>query len=144
MAVIHSRRIIYSIHKLVFLTDKIGDNLLQNRLQLTFSQFRILMAVEKTDDVCQRDIARYWDMTEAAVSRQIAILITKKFIARKENKKNRREYILTLTKQGTSQLEKACRILDIHFEAIYGVVTQIERKVLLESFDKLLKQICVK
>lgn len=139
---IHSRDITYNLHKLVFLLDKISDQLLQENLQMSFSHFRLLMAMHSKDHLSQKDIAEYWDMTEAAVSRQVEMLIERKLIFIEENTENRRQHLLTLTSLGKKQLEKAYTILETKYEEIFAVINQRERKVMVEALHKLLKVIC--
>src|SRR5438105_4272756 len=107
-----SKQITYTIHKLAFLLDKIADQILEKQLTLSFSQFRILIAISKNGGVSQKQIAAFWEVTEAAVSRHVHKLIGKNLITIKQNAQNRRENILTLTKQGEKQLKKAFEIID--------------------------------
>src|SRR5437867_4108440 len=123
---IHSRDITYNLHKVVFLLDKIADKALEQKLEITFSQFKILMAIDG-EEVCQKTIADYWDMTEAAVSRQIDLLVAKKIINRKENAENRRQHMLSLTKTGKQQLKSAIKLIDQKYEEIFQVIDQKER-----------------
>ncbi len=136
-----SRDITYNLHKVVFLMDKVADRVLEEHLKITFSQFRILMALD-SDAVSQKDIADYWDMTEAAVSRQIEILVSEKFVSREENEQNRRQNILKLTKKGEEYLQKAFKILDDTNAKVYETLDERERQVLVEGLHKLLKVIC--
>lgn len=137
-----SRDIIYSAHKAVFVMDKIANRTLQDNFNLTYSQFLVLVAINRNPDVSQRDIADFLDMTEAAVSRQIDIIVDKKYAQRYENKKNRREYILSLTESGKNNLQKAFKILDDKFEDVFKVIDEDEKKILASAFGKLLKVVC--
>ena len=137
-----SRGITYTLHKLGFLMDKIGDTTLQKHFQMTFSQFKILIAINHKKDASQRDIADFWDMTEAAVSRQIEILMNKKLVARRENKENRREHLLNLTQSGLKSLDKATKLLDQEYGKIYSVIPLEEQKILVNNLDTLLQTIC--
>lgn len=139
---IHSRDIFYSAHKAVFVIDKIADKILQDNLNLTYSQFRILAAIKRNPDVSQKDIADYLDMTEAAVSRQIEFVVKREFVKKTENKKNRRQSVLALTSLGINQLQKAFKTLDAKFEEVFGVINPKEREVLSTAFSKLLKVVC--
>ena len=138
----YSQEITYTLHKLVFLMDKLGDQSLQKKVNLTFSQFRILMAVGYKENISQRDIADFWDMTQAAVSRQVEILIKKKLVSKKDNKENRREHMLNLTQQGEQLLVKATGVLDNTYQTIYSVIPQSEQGKMSQNLDKLLQAIC--
>lgn len=139
---IHSRDIVYSAHKAVFVIDKIADKILQDNLNLTYSQFRILAAIRKNPDVSQKNIADFLDMTESAVSRQMEFVVDREFVKKTENKKNRRQHVLALTTSGKDQLQKAFKTLDAKFEEVFDVINQDEREVLASAFAKLLKVVC--
>lgn len=138
---IHSNEITYKLHKLIFLMDKRADKTLQEKLDLTFSQFRILIAIDH-QTVCQKDIANYWDMTEAAVSRQVDIMVEAGLIDKEENEENRRRFLLKLSDKGKKNLKDATELIDSAYEKIYSVVNQEERKVLGEALHKLLDVLC--
>ena len=138
----HSREITFTLHKLVFLMDKIGDQSLQKNVNITFSQFRILLAINHKENLSQRDIAEFWDMTQAAVSRQVEILIKKKLVTRKDNKDNRREHVLNLTVEGENLLTKASVALDTEYHSVYKVISEEEQSIMSRNLDKLLQTIC--
>ncbi len=138
----HSKSIAFTIHQVVFLLDKLADKTLQQKLNLTHSQFLILMALNYNPDVSQAKIAQYLELTEAAVSRQIEILIEKKMIAGQENKNNRRENILSLTKSGQDKLHEAFHVLDNKYQEIFKVIGKSDSKTFSQSLDKLLNALC--
>lgn len=142
MVMIGNRQITISLHKTVFLMDKLVDRMLLGSLDLTLAQFLILMAIRRSDKVSQKKIANFWEMTEAAVSRQIELLVGKKLVLRKENLKNRREHILSLTKEGVGLITKALKVWDEVSAKIYKGIGAGERSVLIRALDKLLKILC--
>lgn len=138
---VSSQDITYNLHKTVFLLDKLTDTVLQEELAITFSQFKIIMAIDHST-VSQREIASYWDMTEAAVSRQVDLLVQKKLATRKENPENRREHVLELTKEGKKLYEKGLDVIRKNHNEIFAVLDEREKKVLSEGLHKLLKAMC--
>ncbi|MEO6509052.1 MAG: MarR family transcriptional regulator [Patescibacteria group bacterium] len=136
-----TRNISYNLHKVVFMLDKIADKALSDHLAMTFSQLKILMAI-KNECVSQKDIAEYWDITEAAISRQVEILVGSGLISREENSKNRRQNILKMTKEGEIKLEEAFNVLDSHYDEIFKELDENEKKILVEGLHKLLKVLC--
>ena len=137
----NSQNITYNLHKLVFLLDKIADKALHEKIDITVSQFRILMAIDH-DTVSQCDIAHYWDMTEAAVSRQIDMLVELKLVRRKEDKENRRKNALYLSENGREKLAQSSFTLDKTYNEIYKAIDINEQTILVEGLHKLLKAIC--
>jgi DNA-binding MarR family transcriptional regulator len=121
--------------------DKLSDKVLGEKLKISFTQFKVLMAIgDKT--VCQKEVAEYWDTTEAAVSRQIENMVAEKLLTRKENKENRRQNLLVLTEKGQKMLEKGYSVLDDANDKLFDNLSQTERTVLVEGLRKLLNQIC--
>ena len=139
---IHSKQITYSIHKAVFLLDKLADRVLGERLDLTYSQFRMLLAVNHRGAVSQKDIAKFWEVTEAAVSRQLEVLRVKGLVGIAENAKDRRAHVIALTPKGKEKLNTAIRSIDQAYEEVYQVVKPGERRVLVEVLGKLLRKMC--
>ena len=66
-----SKGIVFKIHKVVFLLNKKTNKVLNDNLDITLSQFFILMAVDKNPNKAQRRIAQMLKHSPAAVSRQI-------------------------------------------------------------------------
>ncbi|MBI2611649.1 winged helix-turn-helix transcriptional regulator [Candidatus Gottesmanbacteria bacterium] len=139
---ISEREIGFRIHKLVFLIDKTTDKILNEQLQITHSQVIMMHAIKHRGEVSQTDIAKYWQITDAAVSRQVEILATKGFIKLWQNPQNRRENLLSLTGSGQNYLQKAFKLLDKTFSELFQVLSASERKILIESLDKLLQKLC--
>lgn len=126
------------LHKLVFFSDKVAECLLHEHFKLTFSQFRMLMAVEKGGGLCQADIAEFFGLTPAAVSRQLELLKRKKLLKITENSKNRREHRLSLTKAGRDCTNKARIILEKSFHKLYAVLDRREQQNFRQSLEKII------
>lgn len=139
-----SQDIAYKIHKAVFVTDKLADSTLKSKLDLTLSQFLILMVVIQNPNVKQIDIADFLELTQAAVSRQIDVLKNKKFITISQNEDNRRENLVFPTAQGKKIFTQANEILHETFENLYKVMNEKEKANLEKSLDKLLFSVCGK
>ena len=139
-----SDAIAYKIHKAVFVMDKVADFSLQNKLDLTLSQFFILMAVDRNPNVTQIEIAKFLELTQAAVSRQIEVLRNKKLISITQNERNRRENILHPTPLGQKLFKQASKILDETFGNLYEIMNEKEKENLEKSLDKLLFSVCGK
>jgi len=127
----------HRLHKVVYQMDKIADQVLQNNLELTFSQFRILLVLDWKSNVSQATIAKYHGLTAAAISRQIDILAAKKLITIKPNAKNRREHLLLLSSSGKAILHKASGHINKVFGQIYGELSSSEKETALKALDKL-------
>ncbi|MEK7570371.1 MAG: MarR family transcriptional regulator [Patescibacteria group bacterium] len=107
-----ARDIGIKIHKISCLMGRTAEHALARTVQLSFSEFRMLMALHHGRDLTQKRVAAYHGITEAAVSRQIELLKTRKLITAIENVKNRRERKLALTARGAALLPKAQKALE--------------------------------
>lgn len=139
-----SQAIAYKIHKAVFIMDKLADSTLQNKLDLTFSQFLVLMSVVQNPKIKQIDIADFLELTQAAVSRQIEVLKNKGLITISQNEENRRENLLSPTVKGKEIFIKANAILHETFDDLYKVMNEKEKENLEKSLNKLLFSVCGK
>lgn len=139
-----SEAIAYKIHKAVFVIDKTADSTLQAKMDLTLSQFLILMHVVQNPGTTQIQIAGLLEVTQAAVSRQTEVLINKNLISMKKNEENKREHLLFPTTLGQSAFNRSHQILDEAFEELYAVMNEREKENLEKSLDKLLSSVCGK
>lgn len=139
-----SDAIAYKIHKAVFVMDKVADSTLQQKLNLTLSQFFILMAVNQNPNITQIQVADFLEQTQAAVSRQIDVLKNKKLIEITKNEENRRENLLSPTSIGRKKFMEANELLHKTFDDLYKVMSDGEKNQLEKSLDKLLFTVCGK
>lgn len=139
-----SDAIAYKIHKAVFVMDKVADSTLRQKLNLTLSQFLILMTVNKSPNITQIQAADFLEQTQAAASRQIDVLKNKKLIEIMKNQDNRRENLLFSTPLGQKVFTEANEILHKTFDDLYKVMNEKEKDHLEKSLDKLLFTVCGK
>lgn len=124
--------------------DKAADSSLQERLNLTLSQFLILMAVNQNPNITQVQVAGFLEQTQAAVSRQIDVLKNKKLIEITKNENNKRENLLFPTLHGRKVFTKANDVLHETFDDLYKIMNDREKNQLEKSLDKLLFSVCGK
>lgn len=139
-----SEEIAYKIHKAVFVIDKTADSTLQAKVDLTLSQFMILMNIVQKPGINQLEIAGSLEVTQAAVSRQIDVLMNKNLISMKKNENNRREHLLFPTNYGNQIFTRSEQILHEAFGELYSVMNEKEKENLEKSLDKLLSSVCGK
>lgn len=129
------------LHKLPIVMEKFEENLLQEQYNLTFSQFRVLLAIGK-EEVCQSEVATFWSVTDAAISRQIEPLVQDGLIERTPDPGSRRKNKLKLTPNGLRKLKLARDYIDEQYEALYDVLSKEERFQLAKQLQKLLGVLC--
>ncbi len=125
--------VIQPLMKLRAKIDRIVNVTLRKEMGFGGSLFRILMALTVRPGITQKEIADFWDVTEASVSRQIGILEERGWVVKKPN--------LTITPLGSATLAKARRIIDDVFETIFKNVSDKKRKELTSVFEELIKNI---
>lgn len=108
----------YLLHHLSSQLDRQSDQLLQDRLDIGFSQFKILMALKWHQGVQQRQIAEYLGQTEASVSRQIKLLHEAGLLTSRVSPKSKRERVTTLTEKGNKRAEQAKELLNSHYNSL--------------------------
>jgi DNA-binding MarR family transcriptional regulator len=128
------------IHRTVYALDKLADRILEAEKGLTFSQFMIMIAVERIPKVSQKTIAEFLDVTEAAVSRHIGNLVKKELINRHVNPKSRREHVLRLTERGKREFDGARTILRKELDEFFQNIGEKDRKNIIRIFDAILKE----
>jgi DNA-binding MarR family transcriptional regulator len=132
----------YLLHHLGFVMDRQSDSLLQERLGIGFSQFKILMALKWHAQVQQRQIAEKLGQTEASVSRQIRLLKEAGLITVTQSIKNRREHITTLTTKGVNTVDKAMRSLNDYYAPTFDRFSSSQQEVLRELLKTLHQELC--
>lgn len=129
------------MHKFMFLASKSLDRLLNDDLNIGFSQCMILMFVDHHPRVSQRDISDFRDITPAAVSRHVETLVTKGYMFQQENVQNKREYILEVSDQGRELLDEALQRINDELDRICIHVSREEAALLDDLYNRLLSSI---
>lgn len=128
----------YKLHKLASMLDRQADTLLLKQFELTLSQFVLLFGLAHHPEASQSALARYLNLTQAAVSRQIDGLLNRGLIERHNNVKNRREHIIKVTPKGHELLTKAKLGLGAMYQTVLKDVSSSQLKTFSKVLDKLL------
>ena len=125
-----ARDIIRHTHRLVSAIDRIADTTLREEADLPLSHFRIMLAVHKYKAMAsQQDIASFWGITPAAVSRQIQVL-KKKGLIREESSAGSaptRKHTIVLTGSGVQKMKKMFHSIDRVFEAAFAKISEKDK-----------------
>lgn len=117
--------------------SKQNDVLLQNKLRIGFSQFKILMVLQWKPNIKQKQIASKLNQTEASISRQINIMFEDGLLQTTRSREDRRQHITMLTVRGERICNQATKLLIAHSEAIFNQLSNNEK----ESLQRNLKSI---
>lgn len=132
----------YLLHHLSFVLDRQSDQLLQDHLDIGFSQFKILMALKWHTGVQQKQIAEYLGQTEASISRQIKLMIEQELLRSVVNPANRREHRITLTTRGDKVVAQATRLLDEYHNPMFARLGVRQQAQLLEILTAMHEEAC--
>lgn len=130
------------INHLSFVVTRQADQVLQERLGIGYSQYKILMVVHNHPHLQQRSIADALGQTEASISRQIKLLHEQGMLHTQVNPDNRREHITTLTSKGVRLAEEAARILEGLHAPVVQALSEKQQKQLLELLQLMHGQAC--
>jgi DNA-binding MarR family transcriptional regulator len=109
--------------------DRISTLALRKHIGFGISHFRILYVLNFKTEMSQKDIADYWDVTEASVSRQVNILRQKGLVEKKPSTR--------LTPKGKKTLDDALAHATLTFEHVFKEVTEEDRKQAAMLLEKL-------
>lgn len=132
-----NRELFLVLQKSTFFFDKVVDQTLRKETDITLAQFDVLLAICMSTFTTQQEVSNILCNTQASVSRQVALLLEKKYITRTQNPKNKREYKLKGTQSGNLLIKKATRILDQRFEEVFGVVSDKEKEKVVDVLSRI-------
>ena len=104
---------------------------------LTVPEWRVLAVVSQADRLAARDVVRRTPMDKMTVSRAVASLEAKGFVARATDRKDRRVSMLSLSASGRARFERvAARARDAE-AALLAVLNPAERAAFESALAKL-------
>jgi DNA-binding MarR family transcriptional regulator len=119
-----------------------SDQVMQERLGIGMSQFKILMHLHEKPNVQQRMLADLLGQTEASISRQIKILTEKGMLTAEVNPENKREHITTLTPRGVRLTRAAQDMLEEYQRPSFEQLSEKEREQFMEMLHKVHVSVC--
>jgi DNA-binding MarR family transcriptional regulator len=125
--------VIQPLMKLRAKLDRIVNLTLRKKMGFGASLFRILMALTMRPGITQKEIADFWDVTEASVSRQVSILERRGWVKRKP--------AMAITPLGTAMLEKARGTMDNVFEKLFKKISDKKRRAAAAILEELISNI---
>lgn len=119
-----------------------ADQVLQERLGIGLSQFKIMMVLQWNPGVKQRDVANSLGQTEASVSRQIKLMHEDSLLQTTVKPTNRREHLTTLTRKGERLADEASSVLNQYHAPIFDGLSEKQQRQLGEILDVMHSGIC--
>lgn len=119
-----------------------SDQVLQERLGIGMSQYKLLMMLGHRPDVQQKTLADSLGQTEASVSRQIKLMCERGLLATAVNPANRREHITRPTAKGVKVADAAQDILTEYHAPVFDNLNQKQLEQLAQTMSKMHEIIC--
>lgn len=118
------------------------DQVLQERLGIGFSQYKILSVLNESPNIQQRQIAVTLGQTEASISRQIKLLIEQGLLTSNKHPQNKREHVIALTPRGTRFIEEALRVINSYHAPAFRHLSEKQQLQLLDHLTVLHSSVC--
>jgi DNA-binding MarR family transcriptional regulator len=119
-----------------------SDQVLQERLGIGFSQFKILMTLQWNPSVQQKHIAESLGQTEASISRQIKLMHEAGLLQSKISPRNKREHITTLTHKGQRLADEALNVLNGYHAPMWEAIGEKGQRHLKELLMSMHQEAC--
>jgi DNA-binding MarR family transcriptional regulator len=132
----------YLFHHLSFVLARQSDQVLQEQLGIGFSQFKLLLILDKGIGIQQRDIAVKLGQTEASISRQIRLMQQSGLITSEVAPNNRRRHITRVTPKGKRVTDKAMEILNNYHSPIFARLTAKQQDQMREALTLMHNAAC--
>lgn len=132
----------YLLQHLPGVLAKQSDQALQERLGIGFSQFKILRVLQHGPQTQQRQIADWLGQTEASISRQIKLMISKGLLQTTISPQNRREHLTNPTSKGLRMTEEAIQVLNATHAEMFEALGEKKQQQLLEVLAQMHQHAC--
>lgn len=132
----------YLLQHVSSLLAKQSEQVLQERLGIGFSQFKILRALQANPHIKQRQIAYNLGQTEASVSRQVKLMVDEGLLVSRVSPKSRREHITVPTAKGIKLTEAALDALAKYHAPTFNALTERQRTQLRGILETIHTQVC--
>lgn len=120
----------YLIDHIAAVLHRQSDQVLQERLGIGLSQFKILSMLRWQPDATQRNLADYLGQTEASISRQMKLLQHKGLLVSHIDPAERRRRLAALTAKGVKITLAAQEVVTSHHAPMFDRLSQREQEQL--------------
>lgn len=132
----------YLLEHVASVLHRQSDQVLQERLGLGLSQYKILMMLQHSTRWSQRQIASSLGQTEASISRQVKLLIDKGMLAVNVDPNERRKHIMRPTQKGLKVTQAAQDTLAEYYAPMTESLSAKEREQLFRLLTRLHEYCC--
>jgi DNA-binding MarR family transcriptional regulator len=136
-------RLGYLLQHVARLLSRQSEQVLQERLGIGMSQFKILRVIQANPQIKQRQIANILGQTEASVSRQVKLMIDDGLLRSLVSPRNRRAHMTVITAKGERLNEAAMDALSDYHGPTFETLNKKQREQLSEVLQVIHDKICV-
>ena len=97
---------------------KHSHSVLDGNVDININTVVLMHALDPKGTVSQHDIAHRLQISDAAISRQIALLTKKDYIIAKQDPSNRRKVLISMSPKGAKLLKTADRLINEELERV--------------------------
>ena len=130
----------YLLERTSHLIHRQADQILQERLGIGMSQYKVLRLLQAHGKITQRFVAVCLTQTEASISRQIKLLQSGGIVHVERNETSRREHLVLLTHKGMRLTMAATDLLETHQAPLLSNFSNKEQKQFARILGKLQEQ----
>jgi DNA-binding MarR family transcriptional regulator len=132
----------YLLQHVASVVQRQADQVLQERLGIGMSQFRILQMLEHNPNVEQRRIADSLGQTEASISRQVKLLQERGMLATRVDPTERRRHITAPTTKGIKITVAAREVLEQYHDPLFREISPKAQEQLQRTLTLLHETTC--
>lgn len=134
---------IYLIQHLAAVIEGQANQLLLERLGVSFAKYKVLMTIRWYEQgISQRYIADTLSQTEASISRQVKLLLDKGLVVSSISSASRRDHLIQISHLGLRIITEAQSFLDAKFEPLLAMIDKKSQRHLESSLAKLHQILC--
>jgi len=133
--------LVYQMQHTALLLTRFSDLVLHERLNIGFTQYRILIVLQYAPNIQQRSIAESLDQSEAAISRQVKLMCQQGLLTVESRRENKREHITKLTKKGERLANEASMVLNSIYTPIFQRYSEKQLMLLRETLGDIQSRI---
>jgi len=132
----------YLLNHIASVLNRQSDQALQEQLGVGFSQFKLMMVLQRNPHIQQRQIADRLGQTEASISRQIKLMHKEGMLSTHISPQNKREHITQLTPKGDRLTEQAMIVLNNYHSPTFTNISEKDQQKLIELLGVLHDAAC--
>ncbi|MFI5240641.1 MAG: MarR family winged helix-turn-helix transcriptional regulator [Candidatus Saccharimonadia bacterium] len=139
---IDGSRVGLKLHKLAFVIDRKMDQILLESLGISLSQYMLMYGAASKFQTTQCGVAKFLNLTQAAISRQVEGLVERDLLKKTQNVENRREHLLVLTPAGQKTFEQAQELIHTTFSELLEGISSSDLATFSSVIERLLSTTC--